>query len=174
MISRYQPFTATAISNRGPFDTNPYTCWMFPTISRGALLSEYSTAFNVIDSVSFTEANWDGEGALPVLSSTKQNAKHALGDMLPVVAAPEINPNPNGTLSFEWQTSQGKAHMEIGNTRYSFYVSPKAGVAILHEGSIDDAYRLHGNLVASLLFPQTNGAETLTSIRYLTDVRTAA
>jgi hypothetical protein len=173
-MNKYQPFTATLVSTLGQAPhILPFGCWM-PQMPGGALLAEYSTAFDAIENVAFAAENWDGEGALPVSYVTKQNAKVVLRDILPVVAVPEINPNSNGTLSFEWETNAGKAHLEIGNTKYSFYVSPKAGKTILYEGGVEDTLRFQGSLVASLLFPKTNATDTLTSIRYPSDVRNPA
>jgi len=173
-MNKYQPFTATSVSLLGQASyVLPHSCWMSqaPGVS---MLAEYSMSFDIIEKVSFVAGNWDGEGALPVSDLTKQNAKVALRGILPVVAAPEINPNSNGTLSFEWETNAGTAHLEIGNTKYSFYVSPNGGRTIFCEGHAEDALRFHGSLVASLLFPKTNGTDTLTSIRYPSDVRNPA
>jgi hypothetical protein len=173
-MNEYQPFTATSVSLLGqaPY-VLPHSYWMSqaPGVS---MLAEYSASFDAIERAAFATGNWDGEGALPVSDLTKRNAKVALRDILPMVAAPEINPNSNGTLSFEWETKAGTAHLEIGNTKYSFYVSPNAGRTIFCEGLAEDALRFHGSLVASLLFPKTNGTDTLTVIRYPSDVRNSA
>lgn len=172
-MNKYGYFTATTILPRTAWhEPAPNVFWMTAP-ARGALLAEYSPAFQAVDADWFAVGNWDGEGALPVSPLTKQNAKDALKDILPVVSAPEISPNPSGTVSFEWETNEGKAHLEIGNTKYSFYVSPRFGNTIFHEGTVEDALRFHGNLVASLLYPQTNRAEAITTIRCSPDVRTA-
>lgn len=46
--------------------------------------------------------NWDGEGAAPITEATYQEAVKFL-ELLPfTVATPEIVPEPNGSLGFEW------------------------------------------------------------------------
>lgn len=144
--------------------------WM-PESIRGAMRAEFPGAQAAIEHAAYPVANWDGYGALPISVETKTNALSAIRSILPVAPTPEINPNPNGTLSFEWESREGKAHMEIGRTRYSFYVSPRVGIPILFEGSADDVNRIHGTLVASLLFPPAMAAGTMTAIRYAVDVR---
>jgi hypothetical protein len=136
----------------------------------GALLYEYPIALEAIEQASFAEPNWDGFGALPISGETKQNAKGAIERIISVAPTPEINPNPNGTLSFQWGSNEGTAHMEIGRTRYSFYVSPRVGQPILFEGEVSSIQRLHGGLVASVLFPPTTAAGTMTPVRYGVDV----
>jgi hypothetical protein len=143
--------------------------WMAPTCSQ-ALLYEYPAAMEAIRQASFPDGNWDGFGALPIAAETKQNAILAINNILCVAPLPEINPNPSGTLSFQWTTNEGTAHMEIGRTRYSFYVSPRIGDPILFEGDVNSIHQLHGGLVASLLFPPPSSAGTMTPVRYGSDV----
>jgi hypothetical protein len=126
------------------------------------MLAEYPVAFETVERVAFANPNWDGYGALPV---------SAIKVILPVAPSPEINPNPNGTLSFEWGTHLGNAHLEIGQTRYSFYVNPSVGEPIFLEGEVETVHRLHGSLVASLLFPTSSTAGTMIPVRRAADVR---
>jgi len=135
-----------------------------------ALMYEYPAALEAIEEAAYSVANWDGFGALPISSETKKNAIGAVNSLMAVAPTPEINPNPNGTLSFQWETVEGTAHMEIGQTKYSFYVSPRVGNAILFEGDVGSIHRIHGGLVASILFPPTSSAATMTPVRYGADV----
>lgn len=138
---------------------------------RGAMLAEYPVAFETVEKVAFASANWDGYGALAVSPETKKNAIEAIRVILPVAPTPEINPNPNGTLSFEWRTDLGNAHLEIGQTKYSFYVNPHVGSPIFLEGDVDAVHRLHGSLVTSILFPYPGAATTMTPVRRADNVR---
>jgi hypothetical protein len=170
-MNSYFPFTATGVFFDRVQAQIPALVYWMPVGFPGAMHAEYPVARETIEQVAFKEPNWDGYGALPISVEAKRNAIGAIESILAVAPTPEISPNPNGTLSFEWGTGEGTAHMEIGRTRYSFYVSPRVGVPILYEGSVDEVNRIHGSLVASLLFPPTNSAGTMTPIRYSTNVR---
>lgn len=159
-----------SIFNQEGWQAQAQVYWM-PESFRGAMRAEFPVSQAAIEQAAYVDANWDGYGALPISLETKNNALNAINGILQVAPAPEINPNPNGTLSFEWETKEGKAHMEIGRTRYSFYVNPRIGVPLLYEGLVDDVSRVHGILVASLLFPLAASAGTMTAIRYAADVR---
>lgn len=167
----YPPFTATdVVFNREEWHVPAQVYWM-PESPCGAMRAEFPIVQETIKQAAHAEPNWDGYGALRISTETKDNALTAIRSILPVAPTPEISPNSNGTLSFEWETREGKAHMEIGRTRYSFYVNPRNGVPILYEGAVDDVSRIHGSLVASLLFPPAISAGTTTTIRYATNVR---
>jgi hypothetical protein len=170
-VNRHFPFITTPIFLGNGEHHVQTLAYCMPESCRGALRAEFPVAQAVIKQVAYSDPNWDGYGALPISVEAKDNALKAIESLLPVAPTPEISPNPNGTLSFEWETGEGKAHMEIGQTQYSFYVSPRVGVPILFEGLAGDVNRLHGNLVASFLFPPAAAAGTTTSIRYGANVR---
>lgn len=169
-MNRFCRTTGTATTLPLQEQQAAYIFWMSNPY-RGALHAEYPLALSTIEQVAFASANWDGEGALPVSAETKNNAREAIKVILPVAPAPEINSNPSGTLSFEWGTQQGSAHLEIGQTKYSFYVKPRVGAPILLEGNVDNVHQLHGSLVASLLYPSPTSASTMTPMRRAVDVR---
>lgn len=149
----------------------PALVYWLPESGRGAFRAEYPVAQAVIKQVAYAEPNWDGYGASPISTEAKENALRAIKSLLPVAPTPEISPNPNGTLSFEWETEEGRAHMEIGRTLYSFYVSPRVGPPVLFEGLAEDVNSIHGNLVASFLFPPATATGPLTPIEYGANVR---
>lgn len=119
----------------------------------GYAFAEFEAASSAIKNA-FAEANWDGYGAVPIGDETKKNALGALKYLETLTRAPEITPNPNGTLSFEWETSRGFGQLEIGRTRYSFYVQPHRGSAFLGRGDASDVRQEVGLLVDALLFPK--------------------
>src|SRR5260370_41657564 len=164
-MSRYSPFTGTTVtpltSEQQP---QPYVYWMSNPY-RGAMLAEYPVAFETVERVAFANANWDGYGALPVSAEAKQNALEAIKVILPVAPTPEINPNPSGTLSFEWGTQLGNAHLEIGKTRYSFYVNPSLGEPIFLGGHGETQHRLPGRPVTPRQTPFSRTAATIITVR---------
>jgi hypothetical protein len=107
-----------------------------------------------IDELAYTKPNWDGYDALPVSGDAKRNALAALGALARTAPLPTVVPNPNGTLSFEWESEYGIGHLEIGKTRYSFYVKPTSGRALLSDGDADKISGFLGMFVDGVLYPK--------------------
>jgi hypothetical protein len=108
----------------------------------------------------FAQQNWDGYGALPIGDETKKNALGALNHLETLTCAPEITSNPNGTLSFEWESNRGFGQLEIGRTRYSFYVQPQSGSPLLNSGDASEVSSAVGLLVDALLYPKPSYSVT--------------
>lgn len=139
------------------------TVYMMPTkgVTRvGYAFAEFEAARSAIRRA-FTERNWDGYGALPISDKTKENALGALYELEDLTCAPEITSNPNGTLSFEWETHYGIGQLEIGRTRYSFYAQPHKGLPFLDNGDANEVKRTVGLLVDALLFPRPSHPVTV-------------
>src|SRR5262245_20964910 len=86
--------------------------------------SELDAAESTLRDFATLGPDWDGDGALSINPTVISNATaiaRALGSAFPM---PDINPNPNGTISFEWESGSGIAHLEMGKTRFSFYARP--------------------------------------------------
>jgi hypothetical protein len=122
--------------------------------------AEYFAARDAVEQMAFAEDNWDGYGAISIDFQTKVNAKVALMQLEAGVPAPQVTPNSNGTFSFEWETGQGAAHLEIGRTRYSFYVKPVIGVPYLSRGHVNQINATIGMRVGEVLFPKPSSTLT--------------
>lgn len=79
--------------------------------------------------------NWDGEGAAPIHPSTIEHAKKAINILLRYLPAPEIYPNPHGTVSLEWQSRSVVVDLEIGRRRFNGFIRFGADVLLY---SVDD------------------------------------
>ncbi len=66
--------------------------------------------------------NWDGYGGIPTEESCYKNVELFLNaaDNFPEA---DIYPNPNGTISIEWENQKGEVYLEIGNTRFILIIS---------------------------------------------------
>jgi hypothetical protein len=117
--------------------------------------------------------NWDGYGGKRICYETRQNAIRAVDILLRNLPIPDIVPNPNGTISFEWESAQGIGHLEIGKTRFSFYVKPRSGKPILANGFADRISGDIGSLVENILSPVPHMTNTMTKIDILHNVRFA-
>jgi hypothetical protein len=127
--------------------------WRSP--SHAWSFAEFEAARTAVEQFAFAEANWDGYGALAISPDTKKNALAALSRLEATAPAPSVVPNSNGTISFEWETGQGIGNLEIGRTRFSFYVHSNAGGPILLDGSAGRVYGL-GPIVSGRLYPTTS------------------
>lgn len=130
----------------------------------GATWSEVSVAKTKIRELGSMPENWDGYGATRISRETEKNAINAIDILLLSAPAPDIVPNPNGTISFEWETDQGIGHLEIGKTKFSFYVKTRSGSPALADGRADQIGNEIGHLVASFLFSVPQIANTMTRI----------
>jgi hypothetical protein len=133
----------------------------------GSRLADFAAAREAIEETSFNEPNWDGDGALAISREVKANAFAAL-EMIEMTAvpAPEITPNPNGTLSFEWETETGVGQLEIGKSRFGFYVQAQSGPAIICRGNTEHLNRLFGLLVNDLIYPRSGSEGAITDLVY--------
>jgi hypothetical protein len=74
---------------------------------RGAMRAELMEAKAKVEDFAAMSENWDGYGAIQIGFETKKNAQFALELLLIHAPAPDITPNSNGTISFEWETAHG-------------------------------------------------------------------
>jgi hypothetical protein len=107
-----------------------------------------------------------GTALIQISQETKKNAQDALETILRDVPSPDITPNANGTVSFEWETPRGIGHLEVGRTKFSFYIKPASGTPLLVDGDINQITEDFGRVVAIWLFPAQHGAKTMTTITY--------
>ena len=124
----------------------------------GAMRAEIKAAIDKVEELAAMPENWDGYGAIQISLETKKNAQSALEAILRHAPVPDITPNPNGTVSFEWETAQGIGHLEIGRTKFSFYIKPcSGGTPLLADGGVNQITDDFGRLVAIWLFPAHRG-----------------
>ena len=105
-----------------------------------ARLEEAKSARHNIEELACLKENWDGYGASAISQRARDNALYfiSLIEAAPYGAPiPEISPTPNGTISFEWETPHAEAYLEIGNTRYSGFITTGQQQSALFEGQAD-------------------------------------
>ena len=80
------------------------TSYFVPVATR---IEQAKSARLAIKELADLKENWDGYGAAPISEQTRDNALRFVNliEAAPYgLPAPEICPNPNGTISFEWET----------------------------------------------------------------------
>ena len=117
-----------------------------------------------VDGLAGLGAGWDGYSSMPISEPTRANAKRLLELMIGTVSVPDITPNPNGTISLEWENSFGLAHLEVGKTRFSCYMQPHGAAPSYAEGLADWCDRSVAEMLASVLEPEQARAAPLTVI----------
>jgi len=134
--------------------------------SGGLLVNTFAIeeARNDIQQLAQLTQNWDGFGAIPIQEGTRNNAIAAVSSLLLWTPSPEISPNPNGTISLEWETDSGIAQLEVGQSKYSFFIDLRRGEPVLRDGSADQITFDVGMMVAAFLFPPPPGASAQTTI----------
>ncbi len=88
---------------------------------------EYENAFKNLNAFAKLPSNWDGYGAKPIKAETIQNIKTALNSFRNIIPAPDLTPNPHGTVSLEWKTTFGNSHLEIGINNLGLFIQPVKG-----------------------------------------------
>lgn len=83
--------------------------------------------------------DWDGYGAAAISPETLKNSEWFLSLIeaapggLPI---PDVSPTPSGTIAFAWEAPTASAYVEIGNTRFSGYITGKDGAPRFLEGLV--------------------------------------
>lgn len=98
--------------------------------------AEPVTAQAILQELAKLKKDWDGYGALPVTPDSCAHAQRFLAVTPQGMTAPEITPTSNGTITFEWESSEGDAMLEIGRTRYSGHIQPKYGQTFYLQGGL--------------------------------------
>lgn len=88
--------------------------------------------------VSKFEENWDDEGALKISDQVLRLVDNVIeyigSDHL--ISLPEVEANPNGTISMYWYWSNGRAEIEVGLRTFSWVVfSMRGKVRKVHQES---------------------------------------
>jgi hypothetical protein len=80
--------------------------------------------------------NWDGHNAVSISPGTLLNAERYVAQLNKQTSVPEVVPNPNGTISFQWDDGDKSAELEIGKTRYSFFARDVHAKVYLADGEV--------------------------------------
>jgi hypothetical protein len=128
--------------------------------------AEEFAATKLLSHLGSMQANWDGYGARKLHEDTIPNSLTILRQLIRYLPAPDIALNSNGTVSFEWMTAKGVAHLEIGKSRFSFFLKPHAGNSVLLDGPINTFPVELGPLVSAIIFPQERPIAAITKLIY--------
>lgn len=166
-IQTFQPVPGyySQVMERPPLSIH----WEKPN-SNGASQYEVRSAMLALDELTKLPTDWDGHGAIPIAMATVNNVRVMLSSLLKAVTAPDVTPNSNGTISLEWESSIGFAHLEIGLTKFSLFIKPISGASTFVDGvtAALDAKNISeiGTLIANGLFPRNTYSTQLTRLQF--------
>ncbi|SRR5260221_7551033 len=87
------------------------------------IVDKYAWARNEIDKILALKQNWDGQGAVPVLSEVGETSVKLFNLPAFIDGVSDIFPNPHGTITIEWTNARKeKLSLEIGVNNYSYFV----------------------------------------------------
>jgi len=66
-------------------------------------------------------SNWDAYAAEPVDGTCLANARNLLTALPESIPSPEVFPNPNGTLTLDWESGDQVLSLELGAQRFSSF-----------------------------------------------------
>lgn len=111
-----------------------------------ASITDLRQLLDEIEIFSSLPDNWDGDGANKIHEQTGRNCCCMARCAVDYLTVPDIGPNPNGTVSFEWRTVEGLAYLEVGRTRFSLFVETHGEVVL----SLKDEISAPGDSIANL------------------------
>lgn len=119
-----------------------------------------------LQAICLLKENWDGHGGAAINARTGRYATMALSTFETYGLAPDIVPNSNGTISFEWLSAKGRAHIEIGKSRYVGIVRPNGAPEIPVSGDnmpdlvFVSQMVLISQVIGAALFPTASVSQT--------------
>lgn len=92
----------------------------FESLQPGSsLLFEQEKPHRELDELANLPDNWNGEGAVRISPRIVARTRSILTSIIVDHPRPELTPNPNGTISLEWDCANRFLHLEIGERDFS-------------------------------------------------------
>ncbi|AOR68346.1 hypothetical protein BBJ41_12890 [Burkholderia stabilis] len=117
----------------------------------------------LLDEYEALQANWDGYDADPISEDACSAAKSFLVSLPSSFESPDLCPNPSGTISMEWESSNGQAQLELGRSKFSFYLRQKGAATVYQRGDSKLASSVYGLLAMLYANPRPR---SITNIEY--------
>jgi hypothetical protein len=128
-------------------------------------LLDRQTALQLIECMASLPENWDGYGGASIPAEISNIASGLIAALPVHVPTPEVSANANGTISLEWENDAGRAHLEIGKTRYSLYFRRPEGAPVYRDGSINELSSSKRKILTAMYPVAPTPDYTINSIR---------
>lgn len=103
-----------------------------------ARATRIETALEALAEFTTLQDGWNGAGSLAPSWQALSASIAFLSRMQGTVGQVELTPNESGTISFEWETQRGYAHIEVGRTKYALSIEPEVGSSTFENGQLRD------------------------------------
>jgi hypothetical protein len=113
-------------------------------------LLERQSAIAAIQSMKSLRENWDGYGAASIPAHISNTAATFVSSLAAHIPTPEVSANSNGTISLEWENERGRAHLEIGITKYSLYFRRPQGIPLYRDGFVNELDHSKKKLIGAM------------------------
>jgi hypothetical protein len=111
--------------------------------------------------------DWDGYGAASISLKVTMQARLFIDSFTSRnILEPELVPNTNGTISFEWETESGFFHVEIGEEDYSMLYGLDNGCPSGHQDSGLPDMMLIERIISMLFGDHSARSMVLTEYQY--------
>jgi len=126
-----------ATTTESQFENVPSTSWSI--VELGRLEGLYDLSYEIINDIrevyyEASKEDWDGYDAEPISEETLIEAKKFARMLPPSLPLPEIVPEPDGSIGFEWYRQKG----------YVFVVSVAGNNVITYAGLFGKNREIHG------------------------------
>ena len=153
----------TLIINPGPplphstlpeFAEQKPSSYFVPRIQQRVPIYERERAKASLRGIRLLEPNWDGYNAERVTKAgaNAQRLFEILENQTPGLINPDILPTSAGTVTMEWQSVEGEAYIEIGNTQYSCFIHRRLGQPRYYQGDAESIESSLLNIVQQSIF----------------------
>jgi hypothetical protein len=163
--SSMQPYPVAYLANTSPYLQGPAVFLGARTFLFSLNVMDRHAAQQTIQSMGTLADNWDGYGGASILPQITNAASSFLASLPEYVPAPDVSANPNGTISMEWENDAGRAHLEIGKTRYSLYFRRAEGTTLYRDGFVNEIDQPKTKLLSAMYPVDSPPAYTINLIR---------
>lgn len=109
---------------------------------------------DMVDSIAELESDWADSGSIAPSAQVVDFARTVVLGVCSKALFADIAPMPNGTIAFDWETDEGCANLEIGETSFSFYLDLEGERGFYpFSGSISSIPVWLGDFIAGNLLP---------------------
>ncbi|HSO82084.1 hypothetical protein [Thiocapsa sp.] len=121
---------------------------------------DHAACWSLLDELSRLAPNWDAYGAEPIAARCMANTRCVLTALPAGIPSPEITPNPNGTLTLDWETEDQALSLELGATRFSTFWESRTGTK-MEEGTFDTSIPNFVAMALDSMFPDLTQTQPL-------------
>ena len=118
-----------------------------------AQVTDRGPAWSLLADLARLGPNWDAYGAEPIDAACVRNVSTILVALSGRIPSPEITPNPNGTLTLDWETEDQALSLELGVKRFSSFWESRRGTKT-KEGTLNTGIPDFVALALDSLFPE--------------------